>query len=317
MRCTSPRTVGFKADGKTISWSPKTTSKEYAEFQLPCSKCIECRLEYARSWAVRATHEAQMHPESCFITLTYSDTHLKSPKLIYKDWQNFMKKLRKTVPQAIGVMVVGEYGEKTKRPHWHAILFNFDFKDKVFLRENELGDKLYTSKTLEQLWGKNDSEQKPNEIGNVTFKSAGYVARYSTKKLVHGLDDNHDFHPIFRTSSKHAIAKKWLETYYLDVFSYGHVILNNGQSCPIPRYYEKWLKKEHPDVWINYLQTSKEQKLKTALEKSAHEKRLDKTQRSELADQYGYLAPAPQTKQQARRAITKQRFELLQSKLKL
>lgn len=317
MRCTSPRNVGFKPDGKTIAWSPKHISKEYATFQLPCSKCIECRLEYARSWAIRATHEAQMHSENSFITLTYSDEHLMSPFLIYEDWQKFMKKLRKTVPQAVGVMVVGEYGEKTKRPHWHAILFNYRPKDCVYLRDNELGDKIYTSKTLDKLWGKNDSEQKPNEIGDVTFKSAGYVARYSAKKLVHGLDSTHDFNPIFRCSSKHAIAKKWLEQYYLDVFSHGHVILGNGQSAPVPRYYEKWLKKEHPDVWINYLAKTKAEKQLSAQERGDAEAIILADHKEELANTYGYLAPAPQTKQQARKAINKQRFELLQSKLKL
>ncbi len=97
MRCLSPRTVGFLHDGVTISWSPKYYSKEYATFQLPCSKCIECRLEYARQWAVRCVHEAKMHPENSFITLTYSDEHLTSEKLQYIDFQLFAKRLRKKI----------------------------------------------------------------------------------------------------------------------------------------------------------------------------------------------------------------------------
>ena len=122
MRCTSPRKVGFQADGKTISWSPKQYSKEYPSFQLPCGKCIQCRLEYARSWAVRCVHEAKMHEENSFVTLTYSDEHLKNPKLQYSDFQKFMKRLRfVNNDRKIGVFVTGEYGEKNKRPHWHAI----------------------------------------------------------------------------------------------------------------------------------------------------------------------------------------------------
>ena len=73
MRCSFPRKVGFLPDGKTITFSYKESSLEFAHFQLPCGKCLACRLERARQWAVRGFHEAQMHPHSSFITLTYAD----------------------------------------------------------------------------------------------------------------------------------------------------------------------------------------------------------------------------------------------------
>jgi len=107
-----------------------------------------------------------------------------------------MKKLRKLQNDPIGCFVTGEYGEKNKRPHWHAILFNYSPGDMEYHSSNERGDKLYTSKTIERLWGLNDSEKRPNLIGSVTFHSAGYCARYSAKKLVHGRDDEHSFQPI-------------------------------------------------------------------------------------------------------------------------
>lgn len=88
MRCTSPFTVGFQSDGKTLSWTAKNRSWEFPTFQLPCGKCIECRLEYARQWAVRCVHEAQMHSRNAFITLTYSDEHLKKKSLITPIFRN-------------------------------------------------------------------------------------------------------------------------------------------------------------------------------------------------------------------------------------
>lgn len=266
MRCLYPRSVGLRADGKTIAWSPKHVSKEYATFQLPCSKCIECRLEYARSWAVRCVHEAQLHEKNSFITLTYSDDKLTSPKLVYRDWQLFMKKLRKTQNTPIGVFVTGEYGEKTLRPHWHAILFNYRPSDQQLLRQTELGDKVYYSKKLTETWGHGLAE-----YGDVTFRSAGYCARYAAKKLVHGPDQSHDYHPVSKKSSKHAIGKKFLERHWPDIFNHGECILYDGTSVPIPRYYEKWLKEHQPDHWLCYIKNVKPKLISFAEERAKKE----------------------------------------------
>lgn len=99
MRCLKPRSVGFAADGKTIAWSQKSISKEFSTFQLPCGKCLECRLEYGRQWAVRCVHEAETHEHNCFITLTYSDKNLKSDRLQKRDIDLFIKKLRDSIFQ--------------------------------------------------------------------------------------------------------------------------------------------------------------------------------------------------------------------------
>lgn len=321
MRCLSPRTVGFLDDGKTISWSQKYYSKEYATFQLPCSKCIECRLEYARQWAVRCVHEAKMHQDNCFITLTYADEHLKSSKLQYIDFQLFAKRLRKKIhkeakkqgydpeEKKISIFVTGEYGDKTKRPHWHAIIFNWRPTDTVHLYTNERGDQVYSSNTLNELW-----PHGRTELGSVTFESAGYVARYAAKKLVHGADQDHDYQPISKKSSKNAIGKRFLEKHYKDIFNYGEVILDNGTKSTIPRYYEKWLQKNHPQEWIDYVTKLKAQRLRAAEEKKQYienktnainDKRLLNGKRSFQI-----------TRQAVRKKIIEQKFKQLQKHLK-
>jgi len=264
VRCTSPRTVGFLADGKTICWSPKNYSKEYATFQLPCGKCIECRLDYSRQWAIRCIHEAQMYENNCFVTLTYKEPC--NPKLDYTDFQKFMKKLRKTQNEPIGMFVTGEYGEKTKRPHWHAIIFNWSPRDAEYKYSNDRGDRVYSSATLENIWGHGITE-----FGSVTFESAGYCARYAAKKLVHGKDNEHEYQPISKKSSKHAIGKKWLERFYTDVFAFGRLLLSDGTESGIPRYYEKWLKKEKPEEWEEYTKNVKTAKMMAAEEKNKAE----------------------------------------------
>ncbi|WNK13118.1 MAG: replication initiator protein [Microvirus sp.] len=310
MRCTSPRTVGFKSDGKTISWSPRNHSKEFATFQLPCSKCIECRLDYARQWAIRCVHEAQMHPENAFITLTYDDTHLKSPKLDYRDFQLFMKSLRKQLDQPIGMFTTGEYGELTKRPHWHAIIFNWYPKDAVYKRSNDRGDKIYSSGFLDRIW-KNGS----TEVGSVTFESAGYCARYAAKKLVHGKDNEHDFQPISKKSSKHAIGKKWLEQYHADVFNTGELILKDGTKCGIPRYYSKWYRRYHPENYNQFVTKTRHQIMEQAQRKT-DEENLAWLQNISERNVNGPI-DTPLTSNEIRSILQKEKFNRLQNFLKL
>lgn len=344
MRCLYPRTVGFLSDGKTITWSQKNYSKEYATFQLPCSKCIECRLEYARQWAVRSVHEASIHEQNSFITLTYSDEKLKSPKLQYRDFQLFIKKLRKHIHDQeteklfpnvteikarnqlfkglskdtqdsirersqISIFVTGEYGDKTKRPHWHALIFNWRPNDTNYKYSNERGDKLFSSNILETLWGNGTTE-----LGQITFESAGYCARYAAKKLVHGHDSDHDFKPISKKSSKNAIGKKFLETHWKDIFNHGEVILADGTKSTIPRYYEKWLLKNHPDHWIGYVTKLKAQRIKKAELKTE----LEKQEINEVNDirlqKHGRGPQISRTK--VRETIINQKFKQLQSYLK-
>lgn len=308
MLCTSPRTVGFKADGKTISWSPKQRSKEYAEFQLPCGKCLECRLEYARSWAIRCVHEAQMHENNCFITLTYSDENLGENKLDYRDFQLFMKKIRKLQNEPIGVFVTGEYGEKSKRKHWHAILFGWKPKDAAYKYSTDRGDRVWSSDVLTRAWGLGIAE-----FGTVTFESAGYCARYAAKKLVHGRDGEHAFDPVSKKSSKHAIGKKWIEKYWQDVFLRGEMIAPSGASVGIPRYYEKWLKENKPDEWRRYVTDVKIKKGLLASDKQ--KKVMDDWWRMVYARPL--TARTPHTPNQVRRILTQSKFKLLQDRLKL
>lgn len=315
MRCTHPRTVGFKADGRTICWSQKHRSKEYATFQLPCGQCLECRLDYARQWAIRCVHEAQMHPKNSFVTLTYSDENLTSPKLDYSHFQKFMKKLRKLQNEPIGVFVTGEYGDRTKRPHWHAILFNWSPADATYHRSTDRGDRVYRSATLDAVWSHGITE-----LGSVTFESAGYCARYAAKKLIHGHDDTHDFHPISKKSSKHAIGKKFLEQFWPDIFNEGHIVLPDGNTCSVPRYYEKWFKENKPTEWLRYVTETKEKKILRAssrAEKDLKEYVEANVKRSALAASTGILRGHIPTRAQAREKILNAKFKLLQSYLKL
>lgn len=273
----------------------------------------------AREKSIRALHEARMHKDNIFLTLTYDDAHLKSPTLNYLDFQLFMKSLlelrtrnvtdKETRDKLyIPFMVTGEYGEKNKRPHWHALLFNYSPPDANPTHQTKLGHQVYHSKILSDLWGKGKIE-----FGDVTLESASYTARYAAKKLVHGADDEHNYHPIHKTSSKHAIGKKWIEKYWERTFSQGNIILPNGSPTKIPRYYVDWLKKNKPETYFTYV-TQTRLKLQEASQLRARKEELEYL--SELLNQKpGH--PRPITLAKVRITILNQKFKRLQETLKL
>jgi len=217
---------------------------------LPCGRCIGCRLEKSRQWAVRCVHEAQLHQENSFITLTFNQscpldgTKTDPTYSLHKHhFQRFMKRLRKEYPEKqIKYFHCGEYGEKSERPHHHACLFNHDFEDKILYKESN-GIKLYTSEKLQKLWPFGHST-----IGDVTFDSAAYVARYITKKITGKLAEEHykGRLPEFCTMSRRpAIAKQWLQKYTSDVYPQDYVVIRGKKSKP-SKYYDKQLELTNP-----------------------------------------------------------------------
>lgn len=263
MPCYSPltgyRSRSVNASGKrSIVFSPHQGFRDMP-VKLPCGQCIGCRLERSRQWAIRCVHEAQLYDRNSFITLTYSDENLpKDASLNVEDWQKFMKRLRKRYGKGVKYFHCGEYGEQFGRPHYHAILFNLDFSDKELLCRRKDGD-LYVSESLERLWTLGHSS-----IGDVTFESAAYVARYVTKKIT-GKNALHHYNkidlqtgeilaerrPEYQTSSKaEAIGRAWLEKYMTDVYPDDFVVLR-GKKLKPPRYYNSRYELAYPSEYAS------------------------------------------------------------------
>lgn len=215
-----------------------------SEMQIPCGQCIGCRLERSRQWAMRCVHEASLYQDNCFITLTYDDEHLpKDLSLSVPDYQKFMKRLRKAYPDdKIRFYQCGEYGENYGRPHYHACLFNFDFSDKE-LWSIRGETRLYTSKSLNQIWGKGYCV-----IGEVTFESAAYVARYIMKKIT-GKDSEEYYQgrkPEYTTMSRRpGIGRGWYEEFKDDVFPHDYTVVREVKVRP-PLYYSRQFELESP-----------------------------------------------------------------------
>lgn len=227
------------------------------DLKLPCNQCIGCKIQRSQEWATRCLHESQQHQSNCFLTLTIADKSMPAAapdgSLSLRTHQTFVKRLRHTIGSRISFYMCGEYGDKLLRPHYHYLIFGYDFSDKVFHKTSLSGEKLYESPTLNSLWPHGKAW-----IGQVTYESCAYVASYVMKKLNGNLALEHyrrqdeagnDYwlEPEFNEMSRRpAIAQKWWEDFHQDIINDDHVVKPNGGIMKPPRYYDKLLKLMDP-----------------------------------------------------------------------
>lgn len=214
--------------------------------KVPCLGCIGCRLEHSRQWALRCMHESSRHYVNSFLTLTYSDANLPAGGSLDARHTNlFMKRLRRSVGDRIRYFLCGEYGDATRRPHYHALVFGWMPSDGRLHKKGEFGD-LYVSPWLDSVWGLGHCS-----FGAVTFQSAAYVARYALKKMRGKLAGEHYRSVDPETGEIHQLVPEyirmsrnlgvsWAEQYKSDLYP-DDFALSQGKRLRIPRAYDKRL----------------------------------------------------------------------------
>ncbi len=268
MPCYSPHRVhsdGVKENGAlNIIW--RGQNKGLKDEILPCSRCVGCKLERSRNQAVRCMLEADMHEHNCFVTLTFDDKHIAVNRSLDKnELQLFMKRLRKKYGDGIKFFGCGEYGEMLGRPHYHVLLFNHDFDDKV-LHTVRNGHKLFVSESLQKLWQFGFSS-----VGEVSYESASYVARYVLKKI--GTENSEEHYvdkgtgeiltPEFTLMSRggrkgKGLAASWFQKFgFTDVYPSDQLVVNGKVNKP-PRYFDTLLEKLKPQLFDEVKQGRRE-----------------------------------------------------------
>lgn len=273
-RTADGRVVFLKAAKNRLLYG--TSALGDGRLKLPCGQCSGCRLARSREWAVRCEHEAQMHDQNCFVTLTFNVEALDerpTESVLKRDVQLFLKRLRKKFGEGIRVFYCGEYGDLYRRPHYHMILFNHDFGDKKLWKMTKLGDPLFRSEALERLWPYGYSS-----VAAATWETAAYVARYVVKKqdleIRPGLTNGRYVSP--RTgeilapefgdmSRRPGIGTLWLQKYQKDVYPEGVVVTRSGNLCKPPRFYDTHFEKTDPEA----MEALRERRNQVALRREA------------------------------------------------
>ena len=251
--------------------------------------------------------------KAAFITLTYNDAHLpgfgtcpgahyprhdvfkyhggelpydqvdfaNGPPLHMRDWQLFLKRLRRQCPEPLRFLHSGEYGEKNRRPHFHSLIWGEDFhRDRKILRNaTPTKDALYVSPTVEAAWTC-PSCREPNgfhTIGTVSFASAAYTARYALKKVFgegelervpHVVDkatgEAVPIHPYSTWSRRPGLGREVYDNHRDEIYARDSCILQvDGKSrhFRVPRYYDRLLGQDDPD-FLEYVQQARVERAK-------------------------------------------------------
>nr|DAM15699.1 MAG TPA: Replication associated protein [Microviridae sp.] len=255
---------------------------------LPCGQCPACKMTAASSWANRMEMELPYHKNAWFLTLTYDDDHVpwsynnelgidintgevtvENLTLNFKDLQDFWKRLRRymeyhgTAEYEIIVeedgtqklkpkfcyFASGEYGGKTKRPHYHAIAYDIPIKEnelKVYKKKN--GIVYYNCEWLNKIWGNGHLVIAPAE-----WKAMAYTARYTTKKIYgKGAKEKYLEMGILPEkclmSKSPAIGARYYYDHAAEIYEKDKIQLKNGKVCKPPRYFDKLFDLEHSEA---------------------------------------------------------------------
>ena len=252
---------------------------EFTKFkEIPCGKCVGCKLDYSRIWAIRCMNEFETcNKVGLFLTLTYSNEHVNTREfdvshdvieafppltinshsgkavysvLIKKDLQDFQKRLRKYLDDYfpyedhhISYYCCGEYGGSTFRSHFHGCYFGLDrkyFPDMRVYKDH--GSIYWKSAILDRIWNKGNVI-----IGDISFESCAYVARYVLKKKMN--DDipcpASEQYPEFVVMSRRpAIGLRYLQDHVSSLVDTGRLsVKRNGNAfnVSLPLYYKRKL----------------------------------------------------------------------------
>lgn len=280
------RTENGNAPLKFINWTEENEWDPdiYEKVQVPCGKCIGCRLDTSKQWADRSMLELQMHDSAYFVTLTYDDVHAPTVPVVddttgeviaynlslkREDVKNFVKRLRKRCGEKIRVFGCGEYGSNTFRPHYHLIIFGLHLDDLEVSGKSPIGLPYYTSAMIQNTWSIWHQPEKGQirgwfepigfvSVGEVTWKSCAYVARYVQKKADRDMNAFYREMQVEReftiSPRRGGLGREYYELHKCELAEYAYFNVttdDGGRKIAPPKYFLDLLKEDDPATYWN------------------------------------------------------------------
>lgn len=231
--------------------------------QIPCNKCYGCRWNKQAAWIYRIKKEAEQHCSAFFVTLTYEVQPVKNgiPTLVKSDFQKFMKRLRKINQGQIKYFACGEYGGKTHRPHYHAILMGVDNREKI--------DKSWSLGMI--------------HIGEVEEASISYTTKYMLKsaETIEGREPN--FQLMSKGMGKNYLTENMIKWHKASPTNRVYIALRDGVKIPLPRYYREKIYSEAEWNEISYhrlIDLENSEKYLTYAQWKAQQKEIEREDRA-------------------------------------
>ena len=207
--------------------------------EVPCGKCHSCVRSKMNGWRLRLIAELKQWSFSVFITLTFDDSMMER----FRDDPNkavrlFLDRMRKNVGNGIKHFIIGEYGEKTGRFHYHGILFgvprNFDVNQ------------------VEKLW-----KYGFVYLGWCNERTIHYITKYITKVDYNKNHKKANKQDIPRIIVSHGIGSSFVdyarnEPMKKDLKPF--LITGKGAKIPLPRYVKAKLYSEQDNINMRIFQ---------------------------------------------------------------
>lgn len=214
---------------------------------VPCGQCVACRINRQRTWVGKMMFENFTGP-GVFCTMTYDPEDMPRcwselgdrvyGDLSKKHVSDFLHRYRK-LWGSYRFFLVGEYGTKTERPHYHMMMWG----------QNPL--EVYDR--LRKAW--------PHGFVTVSLAEAArmrYIARYTLKKMTkvddHRLDGRTpEFTRMSRRPPLGAMGMKAIAAQLVSQRGSAWLAANGdvpsdyrleGERYPIGRYWRNWLREE-------------------------------------------------------------------------
>lgn len=281
-KCCNPLPLHKEHGGGLIVGRTKNTYIDY-NVKVPCGQCIACRLNKSREWQARCLAESLCHERSSFLTLTFSEDCLSSLSSVVvfgrrfyslevRPFQLFIKRLRKRIaPARIRYLYCGEYGENTLRPHFHALIFGYQFPDLKFFKKSG-SDRLYTSDLLSSLW-----QQGHCLTADISPSSVRYVIDYIVKGKIDDKIMQAGVKPPFICMSRRpGIGFQFFDNHRDQILQRGYVLLY-GKKYTLPRFFYEKL--EEQEVFDYKRPSAMRRRLTTSPPPETFEQRLSRERR--------------------------------------
>ncbi|AXH73597.1 MAG: replication initiator protein [Microviridae sp.] len=211
----------------------KTIYLKTKELSVPCGKCPECKKSRVNSWLFRLDKELERSSNPLFVTLTYSNDNLTwtndgKQTLVKNDLQLFFKRLRhnygKHSQKKIKYYAVGEYGTRTRRPHYHIILFNMD-----------------NTELIQPSWQQGHTLSLPLVAGGTA-----YVLKYLNKAPTYhkkNEEQQREFSLMSKKMGENYLTPAMIK-YHKNSVNNTHVTTQSGHKLALPKYYKEKLYNE-------------------------------------------------------------------------
>ena len=200
-------------------------------------------------WAIRCTLESLEHERNCVVNLTYRPADMPADGgLVPKDLTDFLKRLRYYTGAQFRYFAVGEYGEggPGDHPHYHILIFGFDFPDKTEWKNSPKGNLQYRSEVLEKAWKKGFST-----VGAMSWDTAQYVAGYVMKKITGEMAEGHYGgleQEFIRVSRMPGLGMSWYEKNKDRMYESDNILLGDREFL-VPKKFDDRTREEDPELW--------------------------------------------------------------------